>query len=76
LLNGILWNPDHYRDLVELELTSGFSFQQGRWLAEMQPDLLSDAQRQRWTQLRQTAQQASVKIATKPISPVQLTLPL
>lgn len=75
LLNGILWNPDHYRDLVELELTSGFSFQQGRWLAEMQPDLLSDEQHQRWAQLRQTAPQAPIKIVAKPVSPIQLTLP-
>lgn len=75
LLNGILWNPDHYRDLVELELISGFSFQQGRWLAEMQPDLLSDEQRQRWTQLRQTVPQASIKTITKHTSPVQLALP-
>lgn len=70
LLNGILWNPDHYRDLVELELTSGFSFQQGRWLAEIRPELLSDDQRERLAQLRGTV---PVHPTPSDTAPVQLT---
>jgi len=47
LHNGIAWQPDHFRDLVELELTSGFSFQHGQFLADLRPDLLTPNQRER-----------------------------
>jgi 3'-phosphoadenosine 5'-phosphosulfate sulfotransferase (PAPS reductase)/FAD synthetase len=41
-------NPEHtplYRAMVDLEITSTFSFQDSRWLADVAPHLLTDAQR-------------------------------
>jgi 3'-phosphoadenosine 5'-phosphosulfate sulfotransferase (PAPS reductase)/FAD synthetase len=57
LANGIVWNPDHFRDLVDLEITSGFSFQHKRWLADFAPELLTANQRQRLAQTRNTEHQ-------------------
>jgi|SRR5579864_209487 len=37
---------DVYRQLVELELQSSFSFQEGNWLADLAPELLSPELRQ------------------------------
>jgi hypothetical protein len=34
-------NHDIYRELVELEIVSSFSFQEGRWLGDIAPHLLS-----------------------------------
>ena len=34
-------NHDIYRELIELEIVSTFSFQEGRWLGEIAPHLLS-----------------------------------
>jgi len=34
-------NHDIYRELAELEIVSTFSFQEGRWLGEIAPHLLS-----------------------------------
>ena len=38
-------NHEHYRELVALEASSTFSFQPARWLADIAPQLLSDALR-------------------------------
>ena len=35
LENGIAWNPDHFRDISELERRTGFSFQSGQWLSDL-----------------------------------------
>jgi 3'-phosphoadenosine 5'-phosphosulfate sulfotransferase (PAPS reductase)/FAD synthetase len=35
-------NHDIYRELVELEIVSTFSFQEGRWLGDIAPHLISD----------------------------------
>lgn len=37
-------NHDVYRELVDLEITSAFSFQADRWLADVAPHLLSSSQ--------------------------------
>ncbi|MGB3798125.1 MAG: phosphoadenosine phosphosulfate reductase, partial [Alteraurantiacibacter sp.] len=37
-------NVPAYRRIVDLEIASGFSFQPGRWLADVSPHLLTDAQ--------------------------------
>ncbi|GGD82330.1 phosphoadenosine phosphosulfate reductase domain-containing protein [Croceicoccus mobilis] len=37
-------NHASYADIVDLELASGFSFQPGRWLAQVTPELLSPEQ--------------------------------
>ena len=39
-------NHDVYREMVDLEIESTFSFQGGGWLADVAPHLLTDAQRQ------------------------------
>lgn len=46
IANGIEHDPAHYRDLVDLEIESGFSFKQGMWLGALRPDLLRDDQKQ------------------------------
>lgn len=38
--SAITYNQDVYRRLVQLEAQSTFSFQRGRWLADIAPDLL------------------------------------
>ncbi len=45
LLIGAEYNPDHYRDLVDLEIASGFSFRPGLWIADLRSDLLTAQQR-------------------------------
>lgn len=37
LINGIAWNPDHFRDISNLERRSGFSFQSSQWLSDLAP---------------------------------------
>ncbi|MCI0393252.1 MAG: phosphoadenosine phosphosulfate reductase family protein [Acidobacteria bacterium] len=37
-------NHDSYRRVVDLEITSAFSFQPSRWLGDVRPDLLSQQQ--------------------------------
>lgn len=42
-------NPAHtalYREMVDLEITSGFAFQGSRWLGDVAPQLLTEAQRE------------------------------
>lgn len=46
IVNGIIWNPEHYRDVVDLEIESGFSFQPKHFLGSLRPDLLHPDQRQ------------------------------
>jgi 3'-phosphoadenosine 5'-phosphosulfate sulfotransferase (PAPS reductase)/FAD synthetase len=48
-------NHDNYHQLVNLEIASAFSFQPARWLADVRPDLLSQAQRQAVTQAKANA---------------------
>lgn len=56
IANGVRYNLDLFRDLVEIEITSGFSFQPKRWLAHCAPDLLTADQRERLAQVRSTTQ--------------------
>lgn len=46
LRNGAEHNPGLYRDLVDIELESGYAFQQGKPLSNLRPDLLTEEQRQ------------------------------
>ena len=50
---GAAHNPELYRQLVDIEIESGYSFQSGRWLADLHPHLLTDAQRERLAAMRQ-----------------------
>jgi len=61
---GAAHNPGLYRQLVDLELESGYSFQSGRWLADLHPHLLTDAQRAQLAAMHQPEE----------IHPTQLTL--
>ncbi len=73
LLNGAEHQPDHYRDLVDLEIASGFSFRQGLWLADLRPDLLTEDQRQALHRVR-TAQPGHPMERETCSRPVQLCL--
>jgi DNA sulfur modification protein DndC len=44
LRNGAEWNRDLYRELVQIEIDSGFSFQNKKPLSAMRPDLLTPDQ--------------------------------
>ena len=48
-------NHDIYRELVELEVVSTFSFQEGRWLGDISPHLLSDETVKRLTMAKRRA---------------------
>ncbi len=69
LLNGAEHQPDHYRDLVNLEIASGFSFRQGLWLADLRPDLLTEEQCQSLRRVRteQPAQPVERKVRDRPV---------
>lgn len=41
LRNGAVQNPTVYREYVQMEIDSGFSFQAHRWLGDVAPDLLT-----------------------------------
>lgn len=45
LLNGARYNPELFRELVDIEIDSGFSFQQNKPLSALAPELLTDEQR-------------------------------
>jgi hypothetical protein len=49
-------NHDVYRRMVELEITSAFSFQSGKWLGDVAPHLLTADQAARLQKAKQTAQ--------------------
>ena len=48
-------NQAIYREMVELEITSTFSFQGNRWLADVAPQLLSQANVQRLVEAKERA---------------------
>jgi 3'-phosphoadenosine 5'-phosphosulfate sulfotransferase (PAPS reductase)/FAD synthetase len=48
-------NHDLYREMVDLEILSAFSFQSGRWLGDVRPDLLTTAQQVGLAMAKQTA---------------------
>ncbi len=73
LLNGAEHQPNHYRDLVDLEIASGFSFRQGLWLADLRPDLLTEEQREALHRVR-TGQPAQPVEKEAYYRPVQLCL--
>jgi 3'-phosphoadenosine 5'-phosphosulfate sulfotransferase (PAPS reductase)/FAD synthetase len=61
-------NPAHlalYREMVDLEIVSGFAFQGSRWLGDVAPHLLTDDQREGL--LRAKARAKRVKTAQKRI---------
>jgi hypothetical protein len=71
LLVGIEHNPDYYRDLVDLEIERGWSFQKGRYLAELRPYLLTPQQRQAFALMREKPRPVAM---SKPALPTQLQL--
>jgi hypothetical protein len=71
LLNGIEFHPDYYRQLVQLELDSGFSFRHGLWQASLRPDLLAEAPRAVFASMKRTKESANPVLRTAS-QPVQL----
>ncbi len=59
-------NHDIYRELVELEIVSAFSFQESRWLADIAPRLLSGETLGRLKEAKQRAVQRSAAEARIP----------
>jgi hypothetical protein len=55
-------NHDVFRELVDLEIESTFSFQAGRWLGDVAPDVLTQAQRDG---LRAAKERAAVREAAE-----------
>lgn len=47
IATSVTANRDLFHHLVEMEIRTGFSFQQAKWLADIAPHLLSDDQRLR-----------------------------
>jgi 3'-phosphoadenosine 5'-phosphosulfate sulfotransferase (PAPS reductase)/FAD synthetase len=50
---GAAQNPEIYNELVEIEIYCGFAFQQGRWLGDLRPDLLTPERLARFRAMRQ-----------------------
>ena len=79
--NGIEYQPDYYRELVQLEIDSGFSFRPGMWLGDLRPDLLTETQRQNFAVVQARAvdnkrSKSTIPLVTKtrPYRPIQLPL--
>jgi len=49
-------NQNAYREIADIELASGFSFQPARWLADVRPDLLSPEQLRRLPEAKALAE--------------------
>jgi 3'-phosphoadenosine 5'-phosphosulfate sulfotransferase (PAPS reductase)/FAD synthetase len=62
------YNQNIYRQIVELELESTFSFQAGRWLADVAPHLLSKHLREQILNVKQRALQREAAEAEIPKS--------
>lgn len=74
LMNGAIHNPETYLELCRIELESGFSFQPKKWLCSLRPDLLSDAERQRFAELQATPRQPKATSTQPKSTPQQLPL--
>jgi 3'-phosphoadenosine 5'-phosphosulfate sulfotransferase (PAPS reductase)/FAD synthetase len=64
-------NAAAYRAMVDLEIRSTFSFQAGRWLADIAPSLLTEAER---SAAREAKEQAAVRAAAEARYPADLLL--
>ena len=49
---GAIHHPDHYRELVNQELSTGFSFTNAKWLADVAPHLLTEEEKILLAQLK------------------------
>ncbi len=76
LLNGIAWNPDHFRDISDLERRSGFSFQPKQWLSDLGLSHLDDREQAELDEAKQhnLVYRQQQKQQKKPNQPQQLTL--
>jgi hypothetical protein len=72
LSNGIAWNPDHFREISELERRTGFSFQSSGWISDLGQAYLSD---EALEELRQAKlYNLELQRLNKPKHPTQLPL--
>lgn len=55
-----------YREMVELEITSTFSFQSGKWLGDVRPDLLGEEMRQGLEEAKRKAEIRQIAEARLP----------
>lgn len=79
LINGIAWNPEHFRDISNLERRSGFSFQSSQWLSDLGLSHLDDQEQAELDEAKQRnqvyrQQQKQLTQQKKPKQPQQLTL--
>lgn len=75
LLNGIAWNPDHFRDISDLERRSGFSFQPSVWLSDLGKSHLSATERDELDKAKErNKQHRQQQQVAKPQKPQQLSL--
>lgn len=79
LINGIAWNPDHFRDISHLERRSGFSFQSSQWLSDLGLTHLDDREQAELDEAKHRnlgyrQQQKQQKQQKKSNRPQQLTL--
>jgi 3'-phosphoadenosine 5'-phosphosulfate sulfotransferase (PAPS reductase)/FAD synthetase len=59
-------NHDIYREMVDLEISSAFSFQSNRWLGDVNPDLLSEGQHQGLARAKVVARERAALEASIP----------
>jgi 3'-phosphoadenosine 5'-phosphosulfate sulfotransferase (PAPS reductase)/FAD synthetase len=72
LTNGIAWNPEHFRQISELERRTGFSFQSSGWISDLGQPYLSD---EALEELRQAKlRNLELQRLNKPEHPTQLPL--
>jgi len=64
-------NAPAYRAMVDLEIRSTFSFQAGRWLADIAPSLLTEAER---CAVKEAKERAGVRTAAEARYPIDLML--
>lgn len=76
LINGVAWNPEHFRDISSLERRSGFSFQSSHWLSELGLQFLNEAERQELAEakIRNLQYRQQHLQQKRPKKPKQLTL--
>ena len=75
LRNGALEHPTLYREYVQLEIDSGYSFQPKRWLGDVAPELLTSTMRDALTEAKSRHQtSAPATHHTEKSGPIQLSL--
>lgn len=72
LANGIAWNPDHFRDVSELERRTAFSFQSAQWISDLGIEHLSGDEISELQQAK--LRNLELRRLNNPDDPMQMTL--